>query len=288
MTREIRFNAFDMNCVGHQSPGLWAHPRDRSWHYKDLEYWIELAEILERGKFDGLFIADVLGVYDVYHGNLDAAIRNSTQIPVNDPLAARAGDGAGHRASRLRADRFAVLRASLPVRAPHVDARSSDQGPRWLEHRHLLSRQRREEYRLGGQSAHDDRYDVADEYMEVCYKLWEGSWEDDAVLPRPRAPHLHRSREGASDPPRGPLFQGPRHPPLRALAATHAGALSGGRFVARAQLRRRACRMRLHRDAVEGRSQEVRRRDPRKRRSRRPRSAERPHLQSADGDRRRD
>ena len=27
MTREIRFNAFDMNCVGHQSPGLWAHPR---------------------------------------------------------------------------------------------------------------------------------------------------------------------------------------------------------------------------------------------------------------------
>ena len=35
---------------------------------------------------------------------------------------------------------------------------------------------------LGGQSAHDDRYNIADEYMEVCYKLWEGSWEDDAVL----------------------------------------------------------------------------------------------------------
>jgi alkanesulfonate monooxygenase SsuD/methylene tetrahydromethanopterin reductase-like flavin-dependent oxidoreductase (luciferase family) len=85
MTREIRFNAFDMNCVGHQSPGLWAHPRDPSWQYKDLEYWVELAEILERGKFDGLFIADVLGVY-VYRGNLDAALRNSTQIPVNDPL----------------------------------------------------------------------------------------------------------------------------------------------------------------------------------------------------------
>ncbi|MBK5396445.1 hypothetical protein JFU47_06900 [Pseudomonas sp. TH39(2020)] len=39
MGREIRLNAFDMNCVGHQSPGLWAHPRDRSWQYKDLEYW---------------------------------------------------------------------------------------------------------------------------------------------------------------------------------------------------------------------------------------------------------
>jgi long-chain alkane monooxygenase len=86
MAREIRFNAFDMNCVGHQSPGLWAHPRDRSWQYKDLEYWVELARILERGKFDGLFIADVLGVYDVYRGNLDAALRQSAQIPVNDPL----------------------------------------------------------------------------------------------------------------------------------------------------------------------------------------------------------
>ncbi len=39
--REIRLNAFDMNCVGHQSPGLWTHPRDRSWQYKDLDYWVD-------------------------------------------------------------------------------------------------------------------------------------------------------------------------------------------------------------------------------------------------------
>jgi FMN-dependent oxidoreductase (nitrilotriacetate monooxygenase family) len=32
------------------------------------------------------------------------------------------------------------------------------------------------------QLEHDDRYDVADEYLEVLYKLWEGSWEDDAVI----------------------------------------------------------------------------------------------------------
>jgi hypothetical protein len=39
-----------------------------------------------RGKFDGLFLADVLGVYDVYQGSVDAALRHATQIPVNDPL----------------------------------------------------------------------------------------------------------------------------------------------------------------------------------------------------------
>lgn len=29
---------------------------------------------------------------------------------------------------------------------------------------------------------HDNRYDIADEYLEVLYKLWEGSWEEGSVL----------------------------------------------------------------------------------------------------------
>ena len=45
-----------------------------------------MAKLLERGKFDALFLADVLGVYDVYRGSADAAIANAVQVPVNDPL----------------------------------------------------------------------------------------------------------------------------------------------------------------------------------------------------------
>ena len=30
--------------------------------------------------------------------------------------------------------------------------------------------------------AHDQRYDRAEEYMEVCYQLWEHSWEEDAMV----------------------------------------------------------------------------------------------------------
>lgn len=86
MTKEIRLNAFDMNCVGLLSAGLWTHPRDRAYTYTDLEYWIELAKLLERGKFDGIFLADVLGVYDVYSGNANAALRQCAQVPVNDPV----------------------------------------------------------------------------------------------------------------------------------------------------------------------------------------------------------
>ena len=51
-----------------------------------------------------------------------------------------------------------------------------------MEHRHLLSRERSEEHRAGGLQRHDNRYEVAEEYVEVLYKLFEGSWEDDAVV----------------------------------------------------------------------------------------------------------
>src|SRR5207237_9904412 len=93
--KEIRLNAFEMNCVGHQSPGLWAHPRDRSANYTDLEYWTGLAKTLERGKLDGIFLADVLGIYDVYGGSPDAALRHAVQVSVNDPALLTTGQAQG-------------------------------------------------------------------------------------------------------------------------------------------------------------------------------------------------
>ncbi|HEX2247096.1 MAG TPA: LLM class flavin-dependent oxidoreductase, partial [Arthrobacter sp.] len=84
--RQIRFNAFDMNCVGHQSPGLWRHPQDKSADYKTISYWTHLAKVLEKGLFDGLFIADVLGTYDVFGGSNEVTLRAGTQVPVNDPF----------------------------------------------------------------------------------------------------------------------------------------------------------------------------------------------------------
>ena len=47
MSKEIRFKAFAMHCVGHTAHGLWRHPRDRSDGYIDLNYWTELARLLD-------------------------------------------------------------------------------------------------------------------------------------------------------------------------------------------------------------------------------------------------
>ena len=182
MTRPIRLNAFDMNCVAHQSPGLWRHPEDQSWRYKDLRYWTDLAQLLERGRFDGLFIADVLGVYDVYGGTADAAIRQGAQIPVNDP--SLLVSAMAHVTEHLG---FGMT-ASTSFEHPYPFARRMSTLDHLTEGRigwNIVTSYLASGARNLGQSdqlAHNDRYDVADEYLEVCYKLWEGSWEDDAVL----------------------------------------------------------------------------------------------------------
>jgi long-chain alkane monooxygenase len=85
MTQRLRFNAFAMNCVSHIHHGQWVRSDTRQLEYATLDPWIELAQILERGKFDALFLADVIGTYDSYGASRDAAVQEGLQIPVNDP-----------------------------------------------------------------------------------------------------------------------------------------------------------------------------------------------------------
>jgi len=180
--KRIVLNAFHMNCVVHQSPGLWPHPDNQTHRYTDLDAWVHLAKVLERGKFDALFLADVVGVYDVFSGSRDAAVRSAAQIPVNDPsflipVMAHATEHLG----------FAFT-SSILQEHPWIFAKKLST----LDH---LSRGRLawnvvtsylestgRNLGLDGLPQHDERYDMADEYLEVLYKLLEGSWEDGAVV----------------------------------------------------------------------------------------------------------
>ncbi len=52
-----------------------------------------------------------------------------------------------------------------------------------MEHRHRGAGERLwRNFGHDGLLAHDERYGWADEYLDVLYKLWEGSWEDGALL----------------------------------------------------------------------------------------------------------
>ncbi|WP_028216040.1 LLM class flavin-dependent oxidoreductase [Paraburkholderia oxyphila] len=181
MSKEIRLNAFTINSPGHLSPGLWRHPDDQSHRYTDLRYWIELARTLERGLFDGLFIADVLGVYDVYGQSADAALRSAAQVPINDPLQLVSA-----MAATTQHLGFGVT-ASVSFEHPYPFARRLSTADHLSGGRigwNVVTSYLESGARNLGQAAqltHDNRYELADEYLEVCYKLWEGSWEQDAV-----------------------------------------------------------------------------------------------------------
>lgn len=179
---QIRFNAFDMNCVAHQSSGLWRHPEDQSWRYKDIEYWTHLARTAEKGLFDAIFIADVLGTYDVYGGNDTAAIRNGAQVPVNDPvqLAAVMASVTEHVSFGITAGTAYEHPAPFARRLSTLDHLTKGRVAWNVVTGYLPSAARNMGH--DDQLEHDQRYDIADEYLEVIYKLLEGSWEDDAVV----------------------------------------------------------------------------------------------------------
>lgn len=176
----IFLSAFDMHCVVHQNPGMWRYPGDQTHNYKDIEYWIELARVLEQGGFDALFIADVLGFYDVYGGNRDAALRTAAQAPVGDPLMTIAAMSAA--TTHLSFGATVSLTYELPYKFAKTMTTLDHLTKGRVAWNIVTSYQQSAAVNLGldTQIAHDERYNMADEFMEVCYKLWEGSWEDDA------------------------------------------------------------------------------------------------------------
>ncbi|GAA2783328.1 LLM class flavin-dependent oxidoreductase [Mycolicibacterium pallens] len=176
-------SAFSMSTVSHGNFGMWRHPEDRTAQYTSLSYWVDLARLLDDGGFDLLFIADAVGQLDVFGGSAEAALTHAVQTPVTDPLLAVSAMAAATR--RLG---FGIT-VSTTYESPYLLARKFST----LDHltggrigwnivtslldsaaRNIIGRQR--------QIPHDERYAIAQEFLDVTYKLWEGSWEDGAMV----------------------------------------------------------------------------------------------------------
>jgi FMN-dependent oxidoreductase (nitrilotriacetate monooxygenase family) len=182
MTKQISFNLFEMNTPGHISHGLWVHPENNRHRFNDLDFWIEEAQILEAGLFDAVFLADVIGAYDGYRGGPETALVEGVQIPNNDPLlvipamaAVTKHLGFAATFSTTYEPPFAFAR-----RASTLDHLTKGRFGWNIVTSYLPNAARN--FGLEDEVAHDDRYAIADEYLDVLYKLWEGSWDDDAVL----------------------------------------------------------------------------------------------------------
>ncbi len=180
MSQEIALNAFTMNALSHLSPGTWRHPRDEGKRYVDIDYWMDVAVTLERGLIDVVFFADVLGVYDVFGDSPDAAIRNGVQFPLNDPYSVIPAMAA------VTENLGFAMTAAVSYEHPYPFARrmsSLDHVTKGRLGWNVVTGYLKSgavNFGVSDQEAHDRRYDIAEEYLEVCYKLWEKSWDEDA------------------------------------------------------------------------------------------------------------
>ena len=182
--KHLILNAFDMMCPSLQTAGLWSHPEDKSRDYNTIEYWTNLAKLLEKGKFNALFIADVLGGYDVYNGprNLTAAAKSGAQWPINDPHAIVPA-----MAAVTENLSFAITSSTVSESPYHFSRRLAT-----LDHltkgrigwnivSSCLDSAARNLLNGGPLPEHDERYVKAQEFVEVVYQLFLSSWADDAV-----------------------------------------------------------------------------------------------------------
>nr|WP_138471171.1 LLM class flavin-dependent oxidoreductase [Poseidonocella sp. HB161398] len=182
MRDRMIFNCFTMNVPSHIYHGTWRHPENQLADFNSFETWSGLARKLEEGKFDAMFFADILGIDPAYDGKWDAYFEQGLHMPCNDTFTLCTALAAVTRNLGF------VFTSSILSEHPFSFAKKVST----LDHisggrigwNIVTSVTENAARNFGHESIvpHDQRYDWADEYMEVLYKLWEGSWEDDALL----------------------------------------------------------------------------------------------------------
>lgn len=180
--RKLILNATEMNTAGHIAFGLWRAAGASRPRYTDLRYWTDLGQVAERAGFDALFFADALGQLDTYRKTADQALIDAVQTPLDDPLLVVSA------IATVTSTLGIAVTVSTTYEQPYLLARKFTT----LDHLtggrigwNVVTSQLDSAARNMGyerQIPHDERYEIAQEFIDVAYKLWEGSWDDGAVL----------------------------------------------------------------------------------------------------------
>jgi FMN-dependent oxidoreductase (nitrilotriacetate monooxygenase family) len=165
-----------MNFVTDEWRGPWGDGGD-DW---SGDFYVEMARALERARFDYMIIEDKLMVSDAYGGTMEADLRHGVN-PKHDPvplavLVAAATTRLGVVATMSTSFYPPFLLARLSATVDHI-ARGR------FGWNIVTSGEDRSAQNFGLDKLyeHDERYDMATEYLELVCQLWD-SWEPDAVV----------------------------------------------------------------------------------------------------------
>lgn len=178
----MRFTHFTSFAPAGPPRAMWDHPKSLNFNYLDLDHWIKLARALEEASFDAFFWADHSGVHDIYQGTYDTAVREAMQFPLGDPVMLTAA------LASATTDLGFAFSANVIQDHPYSFARrlsTLDHLTRGRIAWNIVTSFQPSAWRNLGYDevpSHASRYERAEEYLQVLYKLLEGSWEDDAVV----------------------------------------------------------------------------------------------------------
>jgi FMN-dependent oxidoreductase (nitrilotriacetate monooxygenase family) len=162
-------------------PRTWLDPRWGSgYDFRRPELYLDMARMLERGCLDAILIADQTSIDMTYGGSIDTFVKYGNESINGDPVPALSMMASVTRHLGL------VPTLSTGMYRPFMLARllaTLDHFSRGRAGWNVVTGGRALDYENIGEVSppHDERYDIADEYLELCYRLWE-SWEPGAVL----------------------------------------------------------------------------------------------------------
>ncbi|HEY0248973.1 MAG TPA: NtaA/DmoA family FMN-dependent monooxygenase [Gryllotalpicola sp.] len=176
------FNAFVQLTPGHHFTGLWRTPWGQENPYDDIDTWVRIAQRIEAAKFDGLFIADSLGMVGAFGGSHKVHAEAAAAVPEDDAIIVAAALATVTKDISLGFT--SALIQNLPFEfarlASTVDRVSKGRAAWNIVPSALLNAHRN--VGLDEVPTPEERYARADEFLKVVFSLWEGSWDLDAVV----------------------------------------------------------------------------------------------------------
>jgi FMN-dependent oxidoreductase (nitrilotriacetate monooxygenase family) len=179
--RQIHLSAFLI--AGHvaHSHALWRHPQTELG-FLQPEIYQNTAQILEQGKFDLVFFADRLAISDGYGQNLEVGLHYGDQDAARlDPVPVLAMMAASTQYIGLGATRSTTYYHPYQVARTFASLDHLTRGRVAWNVVTSVNNGEAQNFGLEEHLEHDQRYDRADEFMEVAFKLWD-SWQEGAIL----------------------------------------------------------------------------------------------------------
>jgi alkanesulfonate monooxygenase SsuD/methylene tetrahydromethanopterin reductase-like flavin-dependent oxidoreductase (luciferase family) len=85
--KQMHLNFFELACNGsHMCTVQWKNPADSTQEKSQIDHYIWLAKLAEKGKITSIFFADVYGIFDVYQGKPDAIFAGESMCAYLDPV----------------------------------------------------------------------------------------------------------------------------------------------------------------------------------------------------------